>query len=218
MCVPSKASPMVASSPLRLSPRSPMSPGGVFLNGLTLLDKETGAILISDSGAGVVLKVNTITGEHEVAINDPLMKPRSGDFPVLGINGLHIHDSVLYFTNTFENTFNKVQIHPDGTAVGAATTIARDGVGDDFAIDAAGNAFVAQGGENTVVEITSAGVEFVVAGSLNSTAVAGSTAAQFGRTPVDKNVLYVTTNGGIADPVDGHIINGGKVVAVELYA
>ncbi|MCJ1376948.1 hypothetical protein MMC17_000038 [Xylographa soralifera] len=191
-------------------------PDGVFLNGLTLLDKKTGAILISDAGAGVVLKVNTISGEHDVIIDDPLMKPKSGAFPVLGINGIHIHDSFLYFTNTFENTFNKVQIHSDGTAVGPTVTIAHDGLGDDFAIDAAGNAYVTQGGGNTVVEITAEGAEFVIAGNLNSTVVAGSTAAQFGRTVFDRNVLYVTTNGGIVAPVDEYIIDGGKVVAIDL--
>ncbi|MCJ1393176.1 hypothetical protein MMC18_006048 [Xylographa bjoerkii] len=191
---------------------------GVFLNGLTLLDKKAGNILISDAGAGVVLKVNTITGEHDVIIDDPLMKPKPGAFPVLGINGIHIHENFLYFTNTFQNTFNRVQIHPDGTAVEPAATIAYDGLGDDFVIDAAGNAYVTQGGWNTLVEITAAGAELVVAELLNSTVVAGSTAAQFGRTRFDKNVLYVTTNGGIADPVDGYIIDGGKVVAIDLGA
>ena len=191
-------------------------PEGVFLNGLTLLDKNMGTILIADSGAGVVLKVNTNSGEHEVIIDDPLMKPKPGVFPVLGVNGIHIHDGFLYFTNTFENTFNKVPIHPDGAAIGPAMTVSHDGPGDDFAIDAAGNAYVTQGAENTVVEITAEGGGFTIVGNLNSTVIAGSTAAQFGRTLLDRNVLYVTTNGGIAGPVDGYIIDGGKVVAIGL--
>lgn len=116
-----------------------------------------------------------------------------------------------------ENTFNRVQIHPEGTAAGPAETVAHDGLGDDFAIDSAGNAYIMQGGDNTLVEVTAADAEFVIAGNLNSTVVAGSTAAQFGRTAFDRSILYVTTNGGIAGPVDGYII-GGKVVAVNVGA
>ena len=191
-------------------------PTGVFLNGLTLLNEEHETVLISDAGAGVVLRVNVGTGQHEVIIDDPLMKPKPGAYPVLGINGIHLHDGSLYFTNTFEKTFNRVSINADGTAAAPAATVAQDGYGDDFAIDSAGNAYVTQGTDNTVLEIRASAAEVVVAGNLNSTVVAGCTAAQFGRSPFDQSILYVTTNGGIAGPVDGHIIEGGKVVAVDV--
>jgi hypothetical protein len=46
----------------------------------------------------------------------------------------------------------------------------------------------------------------------------GDTAASFGRTKWDENVLYVVTNGGIAGAVKGTQITGGKVLAVDVKA
>jgi hypothetical protein len=51
-----------------------------------------------------------------------------------------------------------------------------------------------------------------MAGSLNSTPVAGATAADFGRTHADRSAVYVTTSGGIRSPVK---IKDGKVVAIS---
>jgi hypothetical protein len=66
--------------------------------------------------------------------------------------------------------------------------------------------------------VTPKGVVTVLAGNVNSTILEGDTAASFGRTKWDENVLYVVTNGGIAGAVQGTQITGGKVLAVDVKA
>ena len=63
--------------------------------------------------------------------------------------------------------------------------------------------------------MTRKGGQSVIAGNLNSTAIAEPTSAQLGR----NGVLYVTTAGGLAVPVvvGGEEVRvGGQLVAVDL--
>jgi hypothetical protein len=193
---------------------------GALLNGMTALRNNecVTAILVSDTFLGVVWRVDVLTGEYQIVLDDALMKPPPGSGVGLGINGVHILDGVLYFTNTGQGLFGKVPIHPNGTAAGEAVIVAQNGPGDDFALDKHGNAFVAQNVADALQLITPAGEVKVIAGSVNDTVLEGDTAAQFGRTPLDRNILYVTTNGGIVGLVPGTQIEGGKVVAVDISA
>ena len=59
------------------------------------------------------------------------------------------------------------------------------------------------------------GRQGVVAGDLNSTEIAGPTAAGVGGAGGDADVLYVTTGGGLEAPVNGDEVMGGQVVAVD---
>jgi hypothetical protein len=52
-----------------------------------------------------------------------------------------------------------------------------------------------------------------VAGAIDDFVLAGPTAAAFGRTSKDRDVLYVSTRGGIVDPATG--FDDGKVVAID---
>jgi hypothetical protein len=189
-------------------------PEAVFLNGMTALNGST--VLIGDSGAGVVWRLDTNSGARQIVIDDPLMKPAPDAPVVLGINGIAIRKGFLYFTNSFRFTFNRVPIRGDGTATGAATVVVQNGAGDDFAFDTSGNAFVTQDPFNALQKITPDGVVTVVVGNVNSTQLVGPTAARFGRTNKDKSTLYVTTSGGLAGPVNGTSdIEGARVVAIR---
>lgn len=179
---------------------------GILLNGMTRLDDHT--VLVADSEAGLVWRIDTRSGEHIIAIDDPLMKP------VPGIDGLHVQNGVLYFTSTSRGVFASVPIYANGTAKSPARVVAPNGPSDDFTLDAAGNAYVTTL-TNTVQKITPKGNFAVIAGNLNSSALVGCTAAQFGRTESDRDILYVTTNGGLVAPVNGTYIEGGKIVAVD---
>jgi len=66
-----------------------------------------------------------------------------------------------------------------------------------------------------VVEVKKNGRQLVLAGDLNSTQIAEPTGVRFGRTGADRGVLYVSTAGGLAAPVDGTERVGGQVVAVD---
>lgn len=189
-------------------------PEAILLNGVTLLDGGDATVLVADSGLGVVYRVDTKASTYEIVQDDASMKATG-----LGVNGLRVRNGNLFFTNGGKNTFTKVPINRDGTAAGAYQTIVTNTVGsfDDFALDILGDAFAAQGGGgNQIVKISRGGVETEVAGNINSTAIAGPTSARFGRTLMDLTTLYVTTNGGLTGPVDGTIVEGGKIVAVDV--
>ena len=191
-------------------------PEASFLNGLTLVAQSSPYLLAADSGLGVVWSINHYTGEYRVVLDNELLKPAPGQIAVLGINGLHTRDGYLYFTNSFQYVFARVQISHQGTATGPYEVVADIGLGDDFAFDTDGNAYIAQDPGGALEQVTPAGKVTVLAGNTNSTILEGDTAAAFGRTKQDSNTLYVVTNGGIAGHPTGSSIVGGKVLTVDL--
>ncbi|KAL7925727.1 hypothetical protein ACQKWADRAFT_310017 [Trichoderma austrokoningii] len=191
-----------------------------FLNGLTVLSESDQTLLASDVNGGVIWSLDIKTGKYEAAINNTLtnLYPAT-PFSASGVDGVHVRDNFAYFTNFGNGTFNKVPIHGDGTAAGPVTTLAHSKTPlhqfDDFTFDCDGNAFVVTGGGNTIEMVSADGTNRVIAGHLNSTAIAEPTSCAFGRGPHDKNVLYVVTAGGLETPVNGNIVIGGQLVAVN---
>ena len=192
-------------------------PEASFLNGMTLVERGSNFLLISDSELGVVFRLDFLTGQYGIVLDNALMKRVPNQIP-LGINGIHTRGGFLYFTNTFQGLFARVSIHSDGTASGPYELIAYTGAADDFTFDKSGNAYITQDPGDALERVTPSGEVNVLVGSVNSTIVEGDTAAQFGRTPFDKSTLYITTNGGIAGHVAGTDIVGGKVLAVNIPA
>jgi hypothetical protein len=194
-------------------------PEASFLNGMTLLAPLSTYLLIADSALGVVWRLNYLTAEYEIALDNELMKPVPNFLNVvLGINGVHTRDGYLYFTNSFQKLFASVPISAQGTATGPYKVIAYNGLGDDFAFDASGNAYITQDPADALELVTPEGKVTVLAGSTNSTILEGDTAAAFGRTRRDSETLYITTNGGIAGLVAGTSVVGGKVLAADVPA
>lgn len=185
-------------------------PEGVLLNGMAVLNEKKGLVVVGDAGAGVVFTLDVGTGRYSKTMGDPTMKPTSS-FPI-GINGIKIRGRYLYYATTAQELFSRILINSDdGTAAGPVEGIAKNVFGDDFSLDESGNAYVGENVKDVVAKITPEGVVTVVAGSLNSTLVAGATSTEFGRTRVDRSVLYVTTSGGIGSSAP---VEGGKVVAI----
>ena len=188
---------------------------------MTLLAPGSPYVLIADSVLGVVWRLNYLTTEYKIILQSPLMLPPD-EAVLLGINGIHIFDSSLYFTNSFQGLFARVPIAfsgPNaGSAIGEYEVIVDNGVGDDFAFDKQGNAYITQDPSDALQLINQEGQVIVLAGNTSSTIVEGDTADAFGRTKWDENILYVVTNGGIAKPVAGTQIVGGKVIAVDVKA
>lgn len=153
------------------------------------------------------------------------MSAEQAIFGVTGVNGIHALDNILYLSNTGKGIFAKIPIHEDGTPAGNPIIITRALEGaymDDFALRG-NSAFLVTGSGNSIarVALNGDGKQTIIAGSLNSTTLAQPTAAAFGRTDLDKDVLYVVTAGGLASPiiVDGQSVQvGAQVVAVDLSA
>ncbi|KAL8763267.1 MAG: hypothetical protein Q9184_000907 [Pyrenodesmia sp. 2 TL-2023] len=195
-------------------------PNSTFLNGATLLSRDRGEILIADSGAGSVWKLNVRTGATtKVIADDPLLKPKPGSKPTNGINGVRIRNGVLYFTNSNFETFNRIPLNADGSAAVPASTIASGVAGDDFALDARGHAYVALTVENEVAKVeVPRGKVTVLAGSPeDQVTIAGPTSAAFGRTVLDKKSLYVVSTGGVQGYINaGNFTVGGRVSKIDL--
>lgn len=192
-----------------------------LINGLTTLSIPHQTIILADTYLGVIWKLDVQTSAQSIVIDLPEMKPPTpNNSASLGVNGIKIRDGFLYFTNTDVGTFSRVHIDTNGTAYGAVQTLATVPYADDFALDAQGNAWVAQGPLNTVAFVKYNGGKqpwnvTTAAGSIGELTVAGGTACAFGRGPTDQGTLYVTTEGGTTAPVNGTITEGGKVVALR---
>ncbi|KAK2737834.1 hypothetical protein FQN57_007392 [Myotisia sp. PD_48] len=195
-------------------------PGGQLPNGMTLLHRGSGTILISDVFRGLIYRVNVRTGAIDVVLEHETMKgPGGRGGGVNGIRTVTIDDKTyLFFANIAAKTLNKVQIDPlTAQAIGEYTTVILGYSADDFAYDTKkGDVYIAGFSDNVVVKVTKEGVVSVVAGSKNQLTVAGGTSAVFGKGRRHSRTLYVTTNGARNAPVNGTITEGAKVVALTV--
>lgn len=185
-------------------------------NGLTTLNKDEGIVLMSDSAAGVVWSINVNTGEYQVAIDDPLLKPVPKKFPSFGVNGIHVVDSLLYFANTNQGLVGTVPIGSDGRATQPATVLsANTPNADDFTVDGCGSIWLAENVNNTLVRVSPDGQVQIIAGGLNSTALIGPVAAKFGRAG-NEHILYVSTDGLSFNATTGQpLTTNGKIAQLD---
>ncbi|KAK6441654.1 hypothetical protein LTR95_002101 [Oleoguttula sp. CCFEE 5521] len=192
-----------------------------FLNGLAAPPLAPGVLFSADSGAGVIYRVDTKSGTWSTFLDDPSLKPNASAVPLLGVNGLQVRDNYLYYDNTFQTPlFARVPFHPTTAKVSGPVEVLFDthtyplnaghGQGDDFSLDKEGNVWLATASSSLVKLDLRTQQQTLIAGEPSSFALVGSTATKFAR---NGKTLYITTNGGISDPVDG--IEGGKVVSLD---
>lgn len=104
---------------------------------MCLLSKEEGTILMADSPAEVVYRLNTKILEYAVVFDDPLLKPVQRARPMFGVNRTHVVDGWLYFSNTNQGILAKVPIASDGAPKGPVSIVSNQvPAADDFAVDA----------------------------------------------------------------------------------
>lgn len=97
-------------------------PDTEMLNGLVALPSHPHIVLSADSIGGRVYRINTVTGAVDVAFSDERFGPTATT--PLGMNGIKIFDSKLYFANSAQGFFGYVPISPDGSKVGDIEVIA----------------------------------------------------------------------------------------------
>jgi hypothetical protein len=189
-------------------------PKASFLNGLALLSNTNGDLnlVVTDSGLGLVWKVDVSKGEYEVFIDVPEMKIAVNASIPLGVNGVHLRDSYLYFTSITQALYCRISVEPSATgySIGPVETLATDITSDDFTLDRYGNGWIATNPTDMIDLVIAQGKKtgevFTVAGAPGTSLVAGATACSFGRTKLDKDILYIVTSGSGA---------GGKVLALN---
>ena len=195
-----------------------------LLNGMCVLSEADGTLLLADSVKGFVWRLNTHSLQYKVVVDNELLKPVQGMTPAFGVNGIHVVDGWLYFSNTNQGLLAKVKINKDGEPLGQIQVIT-DSVPatDDFAVDSRdGSVWLTQNVKNTLVKVSRGGFEQregsveTVAGGPNSTELLGPVGAVFGRTKWDRDSLYVSTDGLSMDPVTKEVLTtAGKIVAVD---
>lgn len=187
----------------------------VLPDGVATLPYDPSVVLVADATKGVIWRVNTATGNYSMAIDNPTFKP-TGELP-LGVNGIHILNSELYFTNLATNSVGKVTITSDGSAASAIQVLTTKALAaDDFALSDDGIVYAA--GANTLWQVAADGYTAPFVGGLSSTVIQGITSARFGRTEMDKDVLYMSTQGGLLEDPPGSVGHGGQLLAVNINA
>ncbi|MCJ1446182.1 MAG: hypothetical protein MMC23_006687 [Stictis urceolatum] len=184
-------------------------PQGQFLNGVTALG--TSAVLVADSIAGAIWKVDVNTGAVTKAITDPILAPDTTQANVLGVNGVSVKGSTVYVTNTNKGTYGKIPINSAGSATGAGSIISSGLTGaDDLLVQSDNSAQIAGNNQLRSTLPTSGGTV------LSSDALlAGSTAVKFGRRSADSKSVYVSTNGGTEQYVNKSPSVPGRIVRVD---
>ncbi|OQN98392.1 hypothetical protein B0A48_15660 [Cryoendolithus antarcticus] len=157
----------------------------------------------------------------DIFLDDLTLKPNASAVPLLGVNGVQIRDNCLYYDNTFQSPLlARVPFHPTTATVSGPVEVlsnthtyplnGNNGQADDFTFDQGGKIWLATASSSLVKLDLTSKRQTLIAGEPGSLALVGSTAAKLAR---DGRTLYITTNGGISDPVNG--IEGGKVFSLD---
>lgn len=198
------------SRPSKLSLVADLS-NSTFLNTLTkIATNDYSAILISDSGAGQILRLDIRTGRTTVVLSDETT--RSARQGVAGVTGIHTHNGDLFYANFASQQFFMVPISRQGQPTGKSSLITNGTLIDDFTLSRDGRkAFAATNPKNSLLEIDIPNKTFrTVVQALNATSAA------LGRTRFDFHSLYVVTGGGLDFPLNLPGVAGGQVIRVDL--
>lgn len=210
---------------VRIDKVSDMSPNSTFLNGVVSIPDVPHAVLVADSAAGSVGYLDIQTGELDPdAFVFPEMQPLPGESFPLGIDGIRIHDGYLYFTNTFRVTIYRVALAASGyPATGATPEVVANLTSfahglDDFAFDSRGNILAATNFDNSVLYVdVRTGDARILLGGEDDITFAGCTGVYFGRGWAEPNTFFVSTSGGLANPIGGNRTAGASIVSVATY-
>jgi hypothetical protein len=200
-------------------------PQAKLLNGAIALPSDPSIVIIADSQYGLLFRLDTKNGTSEIIGDRPELKayPELHNATVgFGVNGVKIRNKWLYFSNSDLVSIYRVPITSRGyishnsVVELYANLNAVAGFVDDFTFGADGTLWAVSNLENTLISVSPGGKRAaVVAGGKGLLTLAGDTAVAFGRSKHDREVLYVCTAGGLGKPVNGSIVEAGKVVGQD---
>ncbi|PTB40292.1 uncharacterized protein TrAFT101_004659 [Trichoderma asperellum] len=201
-------------------------PDAALLNGATTVPQKNHLVLVADSILNAIWRVDMKQGRVDKAAQF-LPERESSSAVNIGINGIHIHDGYLWFTNdtatanpvtgALETSMYRIKVDDNGGAANGASAekvlTLPSGAIDDFTYGPGERnvKWIAANKENKVFAATPDGKYAVIAGASNSFEVATATACKFGRTRADSYILYVSTGGGTINGTT----EGGKVQAID---
>ncbi|KAL7920643.1 hypothetical protein ACQKWADRAFT_298066 [Trichoderma austrokoningii] len=202
-------------------------PDATLPNGATTVPQNNHLVLLADSILNAVWRVDVKKGTVDKAAQFTPESESAATSGIIGINGIHIHDGHLWFTNSTattnlvtadpETSMYRIKVDENGVAAHDASaekmlTLPSAGM-DDFTFGPVERniKWIAGNVENEIFAATPDGKYAVAAGASNSFEVATATACKFGRTRRDSHILYVTTAGGTINGTT----EGGKVQAID---
>lgn len=208
----------------RRTERAPISPSIVanvsnsqLMNGMShLAGNDTTSLLISDSQAGRIYKLNVNTGSHQTISDDDFLKSSPTGLQI-GVNGIHVRGSHLFFTNFNKRIFGRIPISlSTGFPTGPVEVIVSDVQGDDFAVSADGKAaWIALNSQSTLLEVDIPGKSARVV--VESPYLESASSVSVGRTRFDRDSLYISSAGPFnAASGANTTITGGIVARVDL--
>lgn len=194
-------------------------PGAGLLAALIPVPNAANIMLVSDSTLGQIYRINLATGDYETILENATMDPPAWAPVPFGIGGMQLHKGYLYFVNCFRALLYRIKFADDGyPAAGAKIELVLELQSiflDGFIIDTNDTIWVATDADNRLLAITPNGSITVVSGGPDELTVAGVVTGAFGTLPGDEKTLYCVTNGGMNLPINGTMIEGGKLVAVD---
>jgi hypothetical protein len=198
-------------------------PEAVWLNGATMIP-QTSTILVAESIQGKLIACDVLTSEVSVWLQDIELGKATDRPPWPAINGVQYFRKHIFATISDRATLVRMGIDDKGQyEKGSLRIVAENLTGDDLAFDVQGNAYVATNVAHTILKFPSIGVEpkttqkdgrMRILGGLDKKDTAGPTAVAFGRGVEDQNCIYVTTNGGLINPVGDE--GPGEAVIVKV--
>ncbi|KAG4029106.1 hypothetical protein MFRU_017g00430 [Monilinia fructicola] len=185
------------------------NPHEQLLNGMAALPATPWIVLSAESLCGCIYRIDTRTLDYRIIFASAAFASANPAMP-LGINGLQIRGRHLYFTNSGQGIFGRVEIDRGGYSVGGVEVVARwrntlgreEEFYDDFTLDRRGNAYVALH-PHSVVRIAPDGGQMVVVGGGNSTFLLEPTALS---TSGDGKSVYLVTGGAKMGSKGGQVI------------
>ncbi|KAI3321292.1 hypothetical protein HD806DRAFT_503668 [Xylariaceae sp. AK1471] len=205
-------------------------PDAGFLNSVASLPAPAQhAVLATDSAQGLIYRIDTRTGVYTVALNVsetqflPMRGSSSGGLDsAFAANGIKVHQGHVYWSNSNRLAIFRVALDAQGYPASGApveqvATIPSASFVDDFTFDAQGGIWAATNFDNdiyTIDEHRTPKAETAV-GGVGELTVPGDSSVAFGRTTADEHILYVSTFGGAAVPINGSIVVPGGIIAID---
>lgn len=190
----------------------------LYLNGLCVLSYEHGTLLSVDSMLGQIFKINIHTKQAEVWYENDLLKRRSHDVHVPGVNGIRrcAIDGCVYLTNTDRAIILRLEVDPfDYRPRGQLETIVRNIVCDDFTIDRTGAIYATTHAHSSLMRLTPVKDGEYLREEIATEGLAGATSCVFGRTYQDRTRCSsifnaIRTRGGSNRKIDRIIFIGNQ--------
>jgi len=184
-------------------------PHATWLNGGTML--PNGILLMAESAQGQLISYNLSTNAVSIWLEDPLLGKVTDRPEWPAINGVQFFRGSVFATVSDRGILMKMDVTEEGKyREGSLSIVAENINGDDLAFDVEGNAYVATNPAQSVMRLTGLGAgvkgeKATMVGGEGIAETAGPTAVAFGRTDGDRQSIYITTTGGIVQPVGGEL-------------